>query len=87
MYHDLSVRHDWVLLGVVAQSLKSVRRNSRPTILGFIASVCTYLYVFVSLVRSKYDQVILNILTGQRRVTELKFLWPVTTTGSDPKLF
>ena len=70
VYHNLSTCHDWVLLGVVAQSLKSVRRNSRPIILGFIASVCTYLYVFVSLVRSKYDRVILNILTGQKERDE-----------------
>ena len=70
VYHDLSTLNDWVLLGVVEQSLKSVRLNSRPTILGFIASVCTHLYVIVSLVPSKYDREILNILTGQKERDE-----------------
>ena len=42
--------------------------------------------LLVWLVRSSYYSVIFNILTGQQRhMTEVKFLWPVNTTGNSPK--
>lgn len=43
--------------------------------------------LLVRLVRSGSYIVIFNILTGQKRhMTEMKFLWPVNTTGNSPNL-
>ena len=42
--------------------------------------------LLVRLACSYYYGVIFKILTGQKRdLTELKFLWPVNTTGNSPK--
>ena len=41
--------------------------------------------LLVRLACSNYYGVIFKILTGQKRdLTELKFLWPVNTTGNSP---
>ena len=43
--------------------------------------------LLVKLVRSGSYIVIFNILTGQKRhMTEMKFLWPVNTTGNSSNL-
>ena len=42
--------------------------------------------LLVRLACSNYYGVIFKILTGQKRdVSQLKFLWPVNTTGNGPK--
>ena len=46
----------------------------------------TSMSLLVRLACSYYYGVIFKILTGQKRdLTELKFLWPVNTTGNSPK--
>ena len=48
--------------------------------------VFTSMSLLVRLACSNYYGVIFKILTGQKRdVSQLKFLWPVNTTGNGPK--